>query len=473
MDKTTNTFAARLFVKIAGLFCGRINFNECWGDFLKKVRLTSFQIIILGFLFLILLGTLLLMLPISQANGNATSFKDALFTSTSATCVTGLVVKNTATYWSLFGKCVILCLIQIGGLGIVTVAMAFSLLGRKKIGLMQRTVMQESISAFYVGGIVKFTSFIIRTVICCELLGALLMLPVFWHQFGGIHGIFYAVFHSISAFCNAGFDLLGRPHPYASLTGYVDNLPINIVIMSLILIGGLGFRTWEDVRQNKHHFSRYCLQSKLVLAATAVLIIIPFLYFFFAEFGHYPLKERILAALFTTVSPRTAGFNTVDLNRLSDDGIVMNIMLMLIGGATGSTAGGMKLTTVAVLAISAHSVLHRKKDATAFGRRIGTGVIFDAAAIFSLYFGTCVISAMAISAIEGLPFLKCMFETSSAVATVGLTLGITPHLSTLSQLILIVLMFMGRVGGMTLVFATIARRHVVDPLKPEEKVQVG
>ena len=408
MDKTTNTFAARLFVKIAGLFCGRINFNECWGDFLKKVRLTSFQIIILGFLFLILLGTLLLMLPISQANGNATSFKDALFTSTSATCVTGLVVKNTATYWSLFGKCVILCLIQIGGLGIVTVAMAFSLLGRKKIGLMQRTVMQESISA-----------------------------------------------------------------PYASLTGYVDNLPINIVIMSLILIGGLGFRTWEDVRQNKHHFSRYCLQSKLVLAATAVLIIIPFLYFFFAEFGHYPLKERILAALFTTVSPRTAGFNTVDLNRLSDDGVVMNIMLMLIGGATGSTAGGMKLTTVAVLAISAHSVLHRKKDATAFGRRIGTGVIFDAAAIFSLYFGTCVISAMAISAIEGLPFLKCMFETASAVATVGLTLGITPHLSTLSQLILIVLMFMGRVGGMTLVFATIARRHVIDPLKPEEKVQVG
>ena len=320
MDKTTNTFAARLFVKIAGLFCGRMNFNECWGGFLKKVRLTSFQIIILGFLCLILLGTLLLMLPISQANGNATSFKDALFTSTSATCVTGLVVKNTATYWSLFGKCVILCLIQIGGLGIVTVAMAFSLLGRKKIGLMQRTVMQESISAFYVGGIIKFTSFIIRTVVCCELLGAL---------------------------------------------------------------------------------------------------------------------------------------------------------LMLIGGATGSTAGGMKLTTVAVLAISAHSVLHRKKDATAFGRRIGTGVIFDAAAIFSLYFGTCVISAMAISAIEGLPFLKCMFETASAVATVGLTLGITPHLSTLSQLILIVLMFMGRVGGMTLVFATIARRHVVDPLKPEEKVQVG
>lgn len=290
MDKTINTFAARLFVKIAGLFCGRINFNECWGDFLKKVRLTSFQIIILGFLFLILLGTLLLMLPISQANGNATSFKDALFTSTSATCVTGLVVKNTATYWSLFGKCVILCLIQIGGLGIVTVAMAFSLLGRKKIGLMQRTVMQESISAFYVGGIVKFTSFIIRTVICCELLGALLMLPVFWHQFGGIHGIFYAVFHSISAFCNAGFDLLGRPHPYASLTGYVDNLPINIVIMSLILIGGLGFRTWEDVRQNKHHFSRYCLQSKLVLAATAVLIIIPFLYFFFRRIRPLSVK---------------------------------------------------------------------------------------------------------------------------------------------------------------------------------------
>ena len=190
----------------------------------------------------------------------------------------------------------------------MTVAMAFSLLGRKKIGLMQRTVMQESISAFYVGGIVKFTSFIIRTVVCCELLGALLMLPVFWHQFGGIHGIFYAVFHSISAFCNAGFDLFGITHPYASLVKYVDNLPINLVIMSLILIGGLGFRTWEDVRQNKQHFSRYCLQSKLVLATTAILIIIPFLYFFFRRIRPLSVKGTNFGSPFYDRQPENCGF---------------------------------------------------------------------------------------------------------------------------------------------------------------------
>lgn len=440
---------------------------------MKKFRLTSFQIIILGFLALILAGTLLLMLPVSSAGGHSTPFADALFTATSATCVTGLVVKNTATYWSLFGKCVILFLIQIGGLGIVTVSMAFALLGRKRIGLMQRSVMQESVSAFYVGGIVRFTSLILRTVFFVEMLGALLMLPVFCPKFGWLKGLFYAVFHSVSAFCNAGFDLLSRPHPYASLTGYAGNVPLNLVITALILIGGIGFRTWEDVHEHGRNIAHYSLQSKLVLATTAVLIVVPFIYFFTMEFSGLSLKKRILASLFTTVSPRTAGFNTVDLSRLSDDGVVLNIILMLIGGGTGSTAGGMKMTTVAVLAISAHAILHRKKDATAFGRRIGAGVIFDAAAIFSLYFGTCILSAMVISAIENLPFLECMFETASAVATVGLTLGITPHLCAVSHGILIALMFMGRVGGMTLVFATVARRQVIEPLQPEEKVQVG
>ena len=298
----------------------------------RKRRLSSFQIIILGFAGVILLGALLLMLPISATARCVTPFHEALFTATSAVCVTGLVVQDTGSYWSVFGQAVILTLIQIGGLGVVTVAASFALLSGRRISLMQRSIMQDAISAPKVGGIVRLTRFILRGTFLIELIGALAMLPVFCRDYGW-RGIWMAVFHSVSAFCNAGFDILGTNNNlYPSLTGYVQNPVINITIMLLIITGGIGFLTWDDICENKLHFHRYRMQSKVIVIVTLVLIVLPALFFFFADFGALPLGERIQAALFQSVTPRTAGFNTVDLSAMSGASLGVMILLMLIGG---------------------------------------------------------------------------------------------------------------------------------------------
>ncbi len=283
----------------------------------RKHRLSSFQIIILGFAGVILLGVLLLMLPLSTTARCVTPFHEALFTATSAVCVTGLVVQDTGSYWSVFGKAVILTLIQIGGLGVVTVAASFALLSGRRISLMQRSTMQDAISAPKVGGIVRLTRFILRGTFLIELIGALAMLPVFCRDYGW-HGIWMAVFHSISAFCNAGFDILGTNNNlYPSLTGYVQNPVINITVMLLIITGGIGFLTWDDICENKLHFHRYRMQSKVILVTTLTLIVLPALFFFFVDFDALPLGARVQAALFQSVTPRTAGFNTVDLPVMS------------------------------------------------------------------------------------------------------------------------------------------------------------
>ncbi|MBE6788914.1 MAG: Trk family potassium uptake protein [Ruminococcaceae bacterium] len=437
-----------------------------------KRRLSSFQIIILGFAAVILIGALVLMLPISSQGGQVTPFSDALFTSTSAVCVTGLIVFDTATYWSYFGQAVILVLIQIGGLGVVTVATTIALLSGRKIGLMQRSTMQESISAQKVGGIVRLTRFILITTFSAELLAAAVMAPVFIKDFG-LKGIWMAIFHSISAFCNAGFDLMGQTAQFSSLTAYAAQPIINITVILLILFGGIGFLTWDDFFTHKFHFSRYRMQSKLVLSASAILILLPALFFFFFEFSSLPLGERILASLFQTVTPRTAGFNTVDLNSLSQAAQTIMIILMLIGGSSGSTAGGMKITTVGVLFSSAFSIFRRKDSAHVFGRRISDSTVRHAAAIAVMYLSLLLGGTIVISVIEGLPILTCLYETASAVATVGLTLGVTPSLSTASHLILIALMFLGRVGGLTLIYAAFSGpRHNVSKL-PQEKITVG
>ena len=314
----------------------------------KKKKLTSFQIIILGFLGVILLGTVFLMLPVSTRAGTATPFSDALFTSTSAVCVTGLVMHDTATYWSFFGQVVILFLIQIGGLGVITVAASFAMISGKKISLMQRSTMQEAIAAPKVGGIVRLTNFMIRTTLAIELLGTIIMAPVFCRDFG-VKGLWVALFHSVSAFCNAGFDLMGTTEAFSSLTGYASEPVVNLTIMSLIIIGGIGFLTWDDLRANRLHWQKYRMQSKVILCTTAVLLIVPAIYFFFFEFSALEPGKRILCSLFQSVTPRTAGFNTVDLTSLRESGQAIIILLMLIGGSPGSTAGGMKTTTVAVL----------------------------------------------------------------------------------------------------------------------------
>lgn len=439
----------------------------------KRFHLTTFQTIILGFAAIIFLGALLLLLPISSRSGQTTSFLDALFTSASAVCVTGLVVVDTATHWSGFGQAVLLFLIQIGGLGIVTIAASMALLFRRKITLMQRTTMQEAVAAQKVGSIVRLTIFILTVTFSAELIGACVMLPVFCIDYGA-KGIWLALFHSVSAFCNAGFDILGSPEtPYPSLSRYAANPVINITVMLLIIVGGIGFLTWDDVRTNKWRLKRYRMQSKVILTTTALLIIFPAVYNFGVEFTDLPLGERILASLFQAVTPRTAGFSTVDPSKLSGAGRGLTIGLMLIGGSPGSTAGGMKTTTIAVLFATVFSVFGRRQETQMFGRRVESQTVRNAIALLLIYLTLFVLGGMAISLSEGLPLGDCLFETASAIGTVGLSLGITPSLHVFSKLILIFFMFLGRVGGLTFIFAALSGRKANLYKYPQEKITVG
>lgn len=438
-----------------------------------KRRLSSFKIICLGFALVILIGALLLKLPISANVPEDISFSDALFTSTSAVCVTGLVVHDTATTWTTFGQVVIICLIQIGGLGVMTLAVGLFTASGRKIGLMQRSTMQEAVAAPELRGVVRLSSFIIRTTFLIELIGAALLSCAFIPQFGLAKGIWFSVFHSISAFCNAGFDLMGFNSPYSSLTAFADNPIINTAIMALIITGGIGFMTWLDIKEKKFHLKRYRMQSKTVLTVTAVLITVPALYFFFFEFGDMPTKERVWSSLFQSVTPRTAGFNTVDLTTLSGTGLTVCIFLMVTGGSPGSTAGGMKTSTLAVLMASTLSVFKRREDADMYGRRISPETIKDAAAIAIMYIILFTFCGMAISTIEQLPLSACLFECASAIGTVGLSLGITPGLSEISRAMLIFLMYFGRVGGLTFIYATLPQDRFYASRLPMEKISVG
>ncbi|MGN1021756.1 MAG: TrkH family potassium uptake protein [Aristaeellaceae bacterium] len=435
-------------------------------------RLTSFQTISLGFSGMILIGTLLLSLPVATRSRQAAPPLDALFTAVSAVCVTGLVVHDTATYWSAFGQGVILLLIQIGGMGVITAAAGIAMISGRKISLMQRSTMQEAIAAPKVGGIVRLTGFIVRTTLVIELAGAAVMAPVFCRDFGA-RGLWMAVFHAVSAFCNAGFDLMGVRGEYGSLTSYSAQPVINGVVMLMILVGGVGFLTWDDVRANRLHWRRYRMQTKVILSATALLVILPAAYFYLREFTALPPMERLLASLFQAVTPRTAGFNTVDFSAMSETGLSVVIALMLTGGSPGSTAGGMKTTTVAVLVSTAISTFRRKDSPQLFGRRIDDGVVRNAATILLMYLTLFFLGGLAISAAEDLPVLTCLFETASAVGTVGLTLGITPGLGTASRIILMLLMFFGRVGGLTLVFAASSGAQSHGSRLPREKITVG
>ena len=435
--------------------------------------MTSFQVIIISFFCLILVGTLLLMLPISSRQRCVTGFDDAMFTAVSATCVTGLVVKDTATYWSLFGQAIILTLIQIGGMGVITIGLTIIRASGRKIGLWQRSTMQESISAPQVGGIVKLTGFILKTSLIIELIGAALLAPVFCNDFGIAKGLWYSLFHSISAFCNAGFDLFGVREPFSSLTSYHSNIYLNIIIMMLIITGGIGFLVWGDIGTHKYRIRRFSLQSKVVLMTSAVLIVLPALYFFFYEYDRESIHDRTIHSLFQSVTTRTAGFNTTDLASMDESGTAIMIILMLIGGAPGSTAGGMKITTVAILWAAMISVFRREKAPALFQRRITQDTVLNAVAIFLLDMHLFLIGAIAIATIEKLPLMATLFECGSAVATVGLTMGITSTLGTASKLILIFIMYGGRVGGLTLVFAATGRTNAIYDKYPTDKVAVG
>ncbi|MBQ7715565.1 MAG: Trk family potassium uptake protein [Clostridia bacterium] len=439
----------------------------------KKFSLSSFQLIILGFAALIVVGALLLMLPISSREGKMTPPGNALFTATSAACVTGLVVYDTASHWSAFGQSVILVLIQIGGLGVVTAAASISILAGRKLSLKQRSTMQESISAPKIGGIVKFTGFAVKVTFLTEFAGFLLLLPVFVKGFGA-RGIWMALFHSVSAFCNAGFDIMGtEAAQYQSLTSFAALPYLNAIIMLLIVVGGIGFLTWDDILKNRHHIKKYRMQSKVVLLTSGILIVLPAVFFFIAEYSSLPLGERITGSLFQSVTTRTAGFNTQNLSVMTGAGKALMICLMLVGGSPGSTAGGMKTTTLAVLLSNLVSVFRRREDTNFFGRRIDLTVVKNAAAIFAMYIALFTGGAAVISIADGLPIGQCLFETASAVGTVGLTLGITPALGGISKAVIVILMFLGRVGALTLVYAAASGPDKKLSRYPLENITVG
>ncbi len=446
---------------------------------MRKLRIllqdymNSFRTILLGFFALILCGACLLCLPAASADGQGVPFLNALFTSTSAACVTGLVVYDTATQWSMFGRIVILVLIQIGGLGVVTAFIATMLLTGKRIGLMQRIAMQDAVSAPQLGGIVRFTSFFLKATVVIEAAGTVLLAPVFIRDFGFVKGMGHALFHSVSAFCNAGFDLMGVRAPFSSLTGYASDIWITSVISLLIIIGGAGFFTWGDLLENRFRFKGLRLQTKLILTTTAVLLTVPFIYFFVLEFAEMPLKERVLLSAFQTVTPRTAGFNTADYGAMTEGSLLVTVILMMIGGAPGSTAGGIKITTIAVIFLSARTYMKGREHTNAFRRRIETDAIHNAYTLFVLYLMLLVAGTIALSEAEDLPIMPAMFECASALGTVGLTTGITPGLTIFSKIILIFFMYFGRVGGLTLTYAMVSLTRKENSRLPAEKLTVG
>lgn len=434
-------------------------------------RRTNVEIIALGFAIVILVGTFLLLLPVSSDH---TDFLDALFTATSATCVTGLVVYDTATHWTLFGQIVILLLIQIGGLGFITIGVFLATYLKKKISLRQRGLIEESVNSLKLAGGVKLVKHIIKGTFLFEGIGAIILSLVFIEDFGLLKGIYLGIFHAISAFCNAGFDILGTAdNAFPSLTGYSGNILINVVIMLLIITGGIGFLTWDDIYRNKMNFKRYRMQSKIILMTTVCLIVFPAVFFFACDLKNLPAGERLLAAMFQSVTTRTAGFNTIDISEMSEASKAVMILLMLIGGSPGSTAGGMKTTTFTVLILNAIATFRSQENAGAFGRRLEYHVIKNAATIAMLYFTLFFCGGVAISVYEGLPLLDCLYEAASAVGTVGLTLGVTPGLHVFSQVVLIILMYLGRVGGLTLIYAVLSGRNKGNAKLPLEKITVG
>lgn len=439
----------------------------------RHFRLSGARTILLGFVILILAGAFLLMLPFSSRSGEWTSVTDALFTATSASCVTGLVLYDTWSHWTWFGQLVILSLIQIGGMGVVTMTTVLSKIVGKRLGLQARTTMQEAVSAPNLGEIMKYTRFIFLGCMIFEVLGAVALSPVFISEYGPLKGIWLSVFTSISAFCNAGFDLNGTHGEFSSMTPYMDNPVVVITLVFLILTGGLGFLTWMDIRKHGFKFYKYSTQSKLIIVMELLLVFIPMIYLWFGEYGDYPANQRFLASLFQAVTPRTAGFNTTDYSDFSGTGVVMTIILMLIGGAPGSTAGGMKITTITILFLTMIAFFKREKSPAIFKRRITTEAIYGAVAVCMLDVMLAVLGSMLIAKIEHRAFLTALFESASAVGTVGLSMGLTPTLHTVSKFVLIILMYTGRVGGLTLVFAAITRKSTGNRQYPADNIAVG
>lgn len=446
--------------------------------FLWQNHLSQTQFIAYGFFCVILAGALLLTLPFASRDGQSIGFLNALFTATSATCVTGLVVADTWSQWTLFGQIVIICLIQIGGLGFITIGVCLSIILRRKIGLKERGLLQESVNTLQIGGVVRLARKIFIGTIIFEGTGAILLAIRFVPQYGFFRGVFYGFFHSISAFCNAGFDLMGFQGKYSSFVNYYDDWLVNLVIMSLIVIGGIGFVVWDDVSRNKWHVRKYMLHTKIVLLTTFVLIFGGAYLFYLLErnalMEDMTVSGKILSSLFSSVTARTAGFNTIDTGALTDGSKLLTIVLMFIGGSPGSTAGGIKTTTIIVLLFCVVSNIRRESGLNVFGRRIEDDTIKRASTIMTMNLTLTLIVALVIMGIQpDLVMSDVLFETFSAIGTVGMTTGITRDLLPVSRILIIFLMYCGRIGSLSFALAFTQQKRISQIKLPVGKITIG
>lgn len=443
---------------------------------IKQFNVTPLRILSVGFAGVILAGGILLTLPIASRSGQGISFLDALFTAASSACVTGLAVFDTYLQFSLFGQVVMLCLIQVGGLGFMAIALLFSMAIKKRIGLRERSVMMESIGALKLGGIIRLVRRVLLGTLIIELAGACLLATRFIPKFGLQTGLWYSVFHSVSAFCNAGFDLMGKISPSSSLIPFADDIVVNVAIMLLIILGGIGFIVWDDIIDNKWHIKRFRLQTKIVLSTTITLIVLGAAGFYIFEGNHafagMPTGEKILASFFQSVTPRTAGFCTVDMRSLSDSGSVLTLLLMLIGASPGSTGGGIKTTTFFVMMFSMLAYARKQDSINVFNRKVEYKAVERAYNSATLYMVTLTIGVFILLQ-QGVALGDAAFEVFSAIGTVGLSKGLTPNLTAISKGVIIFLMYVGRVGSLSVAMAVSERRFKTKIDNVTEKIITG
>ncbi len=449
----------------------------------RKFALSTTQIILLSFLAAILLGSVFLALPISSASGEAVPYLDALFTATTSTCVTGLVTLPTVSTWSVFGQIVILLLIQIGGLGIITIMSGLMLLLNRKMGISDRLLIQDAFNLNTMSGLAKFVKNVLLGTLIIEGIGAVLYMLVFVPEFGA-KGIWISIFNSVSAFCNAGIDIIAEN----SLCKYATNSLINIVTSALIILGGLGYIVWWDVLRviktrtpkNRKVFKHLTLHSKIVITATLGLILVGALLIFVFEYsnpqtiGNMSVFDKIQVSLFQSVTTRTAGFASVPQENLTNASSVVSILLMLIGGSPVGTAGGMKTVTIAVLFCSAFATIRNKNGATLFGRRISEGSVKKAVAVVVTFITICAASTILLLSTSNASALDVIYETVSATATVGLSRNLTASLNTFGKIIIIITMYLGRVGPISLAVALGSKNESQNVIsEPTEEISIG
>lgn len=443
----------------------------------KKSRLNAVQVLSIGFAIVILVGAIILTLPISSVSGESTSFIDAIFTSTSAVCVTGLVTVDTGTHWNTFGQTIIIILIEIGGMGFMSFTTFIAILLGKKITLRDRLLMQEAMNTFNIEGLVRMVQYVFALTFSVQFFGALLLSTQFIPEFGFSKGLFYSIFHSVSAFCNAGFDLFGN---FNSVTGYSSNVVVILTLSALIIIGGLGFTVWLEIYNYNKNSKKFSINSKLVLSVTVFLLIFGFICIFVFEYnnihtiGGMSLKDKILNSFFASVSPRTAGFNSISTDDMTMSGKLITIILMFIGGSSGSTAGGLKTATFGVLVLTLMSVLQGREDTEVFGKRFSKDLVYKAFTLFFIAMTLVLMVTMILTIVQPeQSFINLLYEATSAFGTVGLTTGVTQQLTFAGKIVIIITMYCGRVGPLTVILALLNKKKKKGYRYPEGKILIG